>query len=703
MESQTAAAGEAKVVIGVSGALGGDTTTDFNAYAGSAITLDGPQNKSASIKANNINFKGGKLTVESGTQAITLDGVVNVDIASTPTINNSGTITLTKSATFGKGSVVQDAAATLSLTAPASGTSVLTFDASDYSKVFAGKLAVSGADNTSKFEINILGDEAIDLKTFVSGDTGVFVATKLDNTQLNGGKLTVTANKANSDGGKIFALEGAELVLNTFSGGWVDNKVGKFAVNNGTLTVRDSLTLKSEGADSTELTVSGASAVLNLDRKGSTASGNGVVNAGTIKIAGSAAATDATMNVKNGTWDVNALEISKGTVNVEKATLNVKGKLTTTKTTGLLKADASEVNAFGAGSLALGESGSVILNNTSTLVLKSSDVFTTDDTKDTLTVTAGAFGQGAVTATANSKIKFKKDEAGTAIKLSKAQYQALINGTKFTGLFDGIDVDIGNVSGDVAFTGQDGILGGLSGKYDNAVGTTDSELTSGSFDVGAAKVSGESLSLASGASLTLSNAAINGENFVSGKDASGNVVVGKVVLSDEKGNGLTLGGSGNIGSITVADTKGAGNSTVTFGEADNSGKVTVTGSVGEDTKELGNVIVNGSNVTVNSGDVYTHNVDINGGSLTLGKDQSLFIGSANGDLTSSIDGDVTATNLTLKGKGGSLNIAGNATVAVNNLVGASGVSINVGKDAIKSGSRYSGCWLYESCRRWSFY
>lgn len=316
--TQTAAAGKAKVVIGVSGALGGDTTTDFNAYAGSTITLDGDQNKSASIKANNINFKGGKLTVESGTQAITLDGVVNVDAASAPTINNSGSIILTKNASFGNGSIKQADSGVINAGGATHNSDItLHFDSADWNNIFAGKVNAEFADpkKDPKKTLTLVfdGNSAVDLTKVLTANDGTVTGEKI---KAKNGAFVVNASNATFADGKMLAVADGAFNFDTFSGGWVDNKVGKFAVNNGTLTVRDSLTLKTEGADSTELTVSGASAVLNLDRKGSTASGNGVVNAGTIKIAGSAAATDAYMNVKNGTWDVNALDISKGTVNV---------------------------------------------------------------------------------------------------------------------------------------------------------------------------------------------------------------------------------------------------------------------------------------------------------------------------------------------------------------------------------------------------
>ena len=231
----------------------------------------------------------------------------------------------------------------------------------------------------------------------------------------------------------------------------------------------------------------------------------------------------------------------------------------------------------------------------------------------------------------------------------------------------------------------------MSGQYDQAVGKTDNEVSGGSYDVGAVKVSGEALTLGTNGNLSLVNAGINGGNFVSGKSGD-TVVEADVVLADNNGNGLTLGGTGTIGSITVKETAGAGKSSVTFGEAADSanqaniGKVTVKGTVGETGKELGSVIVNGSTVIVESGDVYAHNVDLNGGSLKLDNEKSLVIGAGSAALASELNGDVTAGTLTVLGNSGSLSLSEGANVSVSTFTGAEKVQVNVGQDTVANGT-----------------
>ena len=142
-------------------------------------------------------------------------------------------------------------------------------------------------------------------------------------------------------------------------------------------------------------------------------------------------------------------------------------------------------------------------------------------------------------------------------------------------------------------------------------------------------------------------------------------------------NTLTLAGSGNIGSIKT-DNDGKGQ--VTFGTA-SKGNVTVEGSLGADTKALAEVTTNGSNVTVSGGDVYTHNINLNGGSLTLGEGKNVVLGAGKAGLKSTINGDLTANELSFKASStGTVAIAGGADVDLKKLSGTSGVKIQIGKD-----------------------
>lgn len=687
----TTAAGDAKVQLLVSGSLGGANTTAINAYAGSAISLSGASNTSAIIKANAINFKGGTLTVAAN-QGVMLDGAVNVDAAETATINNSGSITLNKDATFGKGSIKQDATGIIAVGGAAHNTDVnLNFDSADWNNIFAGKVQAEFADPKDKpkksLTLNFAGDAAVDLTKVLTAANGTVTDEKI---KAKSGAFTVNAAKATFAQGEKYAVTAGNFVLGSLDTGKVTSDAGAFSVEGGHLTVTDSLTVKS-GSKGATLTVSGAStAVLTLDGLGAKAADEGKLDVNAkIHLNGQTDATNATLNVKNGTWDIGELQIEKGTVNVENATLNLNGKLTTTQDTGLLNANASVVDATKVGKDGLSLSGTVALSNGSTLVLQDSNVFTVDKAQDSLTVTSTAYTKDIVTAAGNSKIHFK-DANGKDITLSKKQYQALLSGTGFKGLFVGLNVEGAALNGDQSF-GGDGIQSGMSGQYDQAVGKTDNEVSGGSYDVGAVKVSGEALTLGTNGNLSLVNAGINGGNFVSGKSGD-TVVEADVVLADNNGNGLTLGGTGTIGSITVKETAGAGKSSVTFGEAADSanqaniGKVTVKGTVGETGKELGSVIVNGSTVIVESGDVYAHNVDLNGGSLKLDNEKSLVIGSGSAALASELNGDVTAGTLTVLGNSGSLSLSEGANVSVSTFTGAEKVQVNVGQDTVENGS-----------------
>ena len=691
---QTKAGEVAKIVIGKGGQLGGAKATTIDAYTGSAITIDGAQNTSATLKAANINFKGGTLTVADN-QGITLDGAVKVDAAETATINNSGTITLNKDATFGKGSIKQAATGSIKLGgADYDKDTTLNFDSKDWDGVFTGKVEATFKDpdaNPKKtLTLDFAGNSDVDLSKLITAGTGALT----DRISLTSGAFAINAkdSKATLTDGEKYAVAAADgkFVLGSLDTGKVTNKAGKFAIEDGDLTVTNSITIAS-GDDSTTLSIGATSKkpVLTLDGLGSKAADEGKrdVNA-KIHLSGAAAADDATLNVKNGTWDIDELLIEKGTVNVENATLNLNGKLTTTKTTGLLNATASVVDATKVGTDGLALAGAVSLKNGSTLVLQDANVFKIQD--GTLSVTPTAYTQNIVTAAGNSKIHFK-DANGNDVTLTKAQYQKLLSGTGFKGLFVGLNVEGAALSGAQSF-GGDGIQSGMSGQYDQAVGQTDNEVSGGSYDVGAVKVSGESLTLGTGGNLSLVNAGINGGNFVSGQ-SGGKVVEADVVLADNNGNGLTLGGEGTIGSITVKNTAGAGKSSVTFGEAADSvnneaniGKVTVKGTVGESGKELRSVIVNGSTVIVESGDVYAHNVDLNGGSLELDNEKSLVIGAGSAALASELNGDVTAGTLTVLGNSGSLSLSEGANVSVSTFTGAEKVQVNVGQETVANGT-----------------
>ena len=181
-----------------------------------------------------------------------------------------------------------------------------------------------------------------------------------------------------------------------------------------------------------------------------------------------------------------------------------------------------------------------------------------------------------------------------------------------------------------------------------------------------ALTSGTELTIGDG-SMTLqnSNAHDNDGMFVSKPGATSG---DKATLAGVKFDGassLTLVGSGKIGAIT-AQTAGSGS--VTFGAGEGkTGDVTVEGAIGTDAAAIGKLVTNGSNVTIASGDVSVQEIDFNGGSFTVAADKKL-VGAGAAGLASTIDGNLTAGELTFKAKTtGSVDIAGNAVVNLGTL------------------------------------
>ena len=617
-------------------------------------------------KGLSLNGKG-KIALAEATNGGKLEvvGDTNVETGASLSLGSGSKAKFTGNVTFASDTLTSADGATIELAAGDNASSTLTFDVSDFDNVFAGKVVVSGGQTKSNVAINVLGDTDVDL-TKILETAGTFKAAKVGTDNLQGAKLTVSAKKATFENG-VKLDQAANFVFDDLSAG----KTNAFAINKGSLTIKNKLDIAGQ---TTTLTVSGASgtpATLTLDRDG--ASGTGVVTAGTIKVSG-AAAEGAILNVKNGAWNVNALEVAQGKVNLDKATLNLAGKLTTVANKGTISSDASEINAFGAGAIALGAS-TIALNNNSTLVLKASDVFEKAD--NTLNIKAG-FAESAVSATSNSKIKLLNEQAGTTkVELTAKQYEALISGTKFNGLFENVDVS-GLETGPKLDLSE--VKPGLAGKYDNTVVNVGAnEISGGSYDIGSATVNGDSLTLGSGGSLTLVNAGKNSNNFVSGKDSADKPIAAGVVLGDDNGNGLTLEGAGNIGAITGKTADAAKNGSVTFGEKNNYGTVNVKGSIGADGSEIGKVIVNDSTVKVDE-HAYVENIDVNGGHVNLGA-KDLVLGAGDDTLASTIDGKVTANELRFKQSStGTVAIAGGADVDLKKLTGATDVKIQIGKD-----------------------
>lgn len=720
--SAKAAAAQAKLTLGASGEIIG--TNKFNILAGGELAITGAAAKVTAKKGVTLN--GGTISVAGAATDAVMDSSLNVT-AGTVTLENAAVLTVNKGLTVsgGKVAVGSNAAATLTVKGNASfsgagalkigaaagklsvsngnvtfgegsiatdnagivevkdiaanATKTITVQQGDWANLIKGKLNVIGTSaDTSVLQVNVEGTAAqkeLDLAGFTDKTSGTFAAFGSNNPKVatTNAKIKFVADHVKFTDGAKYAAGVGIIEAGTLTVG----KEGSFGIDDGVVTVKNALNVTAKADGTQKLTVSGAG-VLNLDAANGT---SGSVTSKNLVVSGAAVANKS-LNIK-GTWKTTGgLDIQKGTVTVENGNLTVGGKLNIAATNGKLVGDASVIDATSVDAFAFAGASNVELNNTSTLILSADKVFTIgNDADKTLTVTSNAFAAGAVVANSNSKLSLKTAD-GKKVSLTEAQYDALLSGTKFNGLFENVEIKGYVAKGEMQLNE---IKPGQAGLYDKTVvDASNKDITSGSYDVGSVKVSDGSLSLESGASLSLVNASVNGGNFVAGKDASGNVVAADVVLADAtNGNGLTLGGAGKIGSITTAaDGKGA----LTVGEAAsdgsaaNIGAVTVDGDIGASDKALQSLTINGSTVSVDSGSVYVQNVDLNDGSLSLSKGKELVIGAGVAGLASSIDGaKVEADKLTVKASStGSLDILGGAQVDVGTLSVTSAVDVVVG-------------------------
>ena len=709
----------AKASVLKSGSLGGESTTSVRVLKGGELSLGNA--KAKVVASEGVELSGGKLSLEAAATDAVISSKLSVKSGSTVTLADASGLTVEKgltvdggkvtvgsaaaatltvkgdasfsgadalkiahadgklsvnngNVTFGEGSIATDNAGIVEVTGIAkNATKTITVQQGDWANLIKGKISATGAEEASSvLKIDIQGTaegKELDLADVLDASAGTYATKdKISGTKV---KVAIATDHAKFTAGEKYAAGIGKLDVGNFTVG----KDGTFSIENGVVTVKNALNVTAN-ADTQKLTVSGAG-VLNLDAVNGT---SGSVSAKNLVVSG-AAVTNKSLNIK-GTWKTTGgLDIQKGTVTVENGNLTVGGKLNIAATNGKLVGDAAVIDASSKDAFAFGGASNVELNNTSTLVLSADKVFSiTEDANKTLAV-KGEFAAGAVVANSNSKLSLKTAD-GKKVSLTEAQYDALLSGTKFNGLFENVEIKGLNAKSEMQLNE---IKPGQAGLYDKTVvDASNKDIASGSYDVGSVKVSDGSLSLESGASLSLVNASVNGGNFVAGKDASGNVIAADVVLNDTtNGNGLTLGGAGKIGSITTAaDGKGA----LTVGEAAsdgsaaNIGAVTVGGNIGASDKALQSLTINGSTVSVDSGNVYAKNVDLNGGALSLSKGKELLIGAGAAGLASSIDGaKVEADKLTVKASStGSLDILGGAQVDVGTLSVTSAVDVVVG-------------------------
>ena len=437
--------------------------------------------------------------------------------------------------------------------------------------------------------------------TSIIGDSDGAVSTKL--VKQSNGSLTVKTDYAKYAGeNKIVGQDGVTLSFKGLTVG-KDNDV---TFNNGGISVSESLAITGNKA-----LIADSGNALTLD--GTT----GTVDAKSVTIGSSKA--EASLTVKNGTWTLPALTVTSGAATVEdQATLKVNGALTAT-TAGQLVVSGGTVDVQGSGSLALGSAAENTVQLTKGGVLK----IDAEDILSGKTFSNTNFAKGSVSGDGSTVIVV----AGG--KLTSDEFQTFYGQTGFGGVFD-MDVDI-NVDGELT---TDSVLPGLkTDAYNNKtlnVANSSKNNLDKAFSVGNVNVkAAEDVKLAAGGSLILNNADAEGieGNFVTKQSGSGSgTAVGGVQFTDAA-NSLTLVGAGKIAAITAT----AGNKGKVViglgGESGNSGAVTVEAgnSIGGAGKQILDLTLNdGSSLKVESGDVFTVNldsqagtvVDVNGGITT---------------------------------------------------------------------------------------
>ena len=595
------------------GAAQNDANLDGNLSV--AGTLDVTDQKHLTLKGS-AEFLSGSTFISSGTTILTNGG----------TIDNGATLTV------GTGSDIRIGDATLTLSS------------ANLAKLLSGT-KVQGM--SEKKAVIVLNDEtsaekALDLATTtIIGASDGAVNAKLAKQGTNG-TLTVQAGYAKYAGEN--KIEGQEGVTLSFKGLTV-GKDAAVSFNKGGISVSESLAIAGKKA----LTLDSGNA-LTLD--GAT----GSVEAASVTIGSAAAA--GTLNVKNGTWTLPALTVTSGSATVEdQATLKVTGALTATKADQLLvKGGTVDVQGSGSSLVLKGaEAGTVKLSAGGVLKIDAEDILNGKTFSDTNFATKSVSGDGSTLI-----------EIAGGDELTQKEFETFYTATGFTGVFKmNVKVDAtGELTTDSAVKGLQTDV--YNDKTLNVADASKNNIGS-AFSVGNVNVKAEQdVKLAAGGSLILNNAsAENGKgNFVTKQSGSGTAVGG--VEFGDAANSLTLVGAGNIASITAGTDQHGSVVIGQGGEPVKAGAVTVVAgnSIGANGTQIKDLTLNaGSSLTVESGDVFTVNLDAQAGTVV------------------DVKGGITTNDLQFIGtslKANSLELtAGAGPQATKNLI-AGGANVEVG-------------------------
>lgn len=396
---------------------------------------------------------------------------------------------------------------------------------------------------------------------------------------------------------------------------------------------------------------------------------------------------------------------AKTALAIENGSLVVSGKLETSGENGIAlnngTLDARNASSYkiAASSIKLENASNLHLDGTKVLTVNEKGVEFKKDSFDEKALVTGTNGN-------NSTVYL--DGVGS---MNMEQFKDLKTKTAFEGFFEGFAVTGADSKPSMDFkdieTGTpDGVYAGtqatVSGAVDKSV-SVGSMMLSGTntLEIGAAAGGGgtptppppppqpPSPSPDTGASTSttvkLTNAAANSNanrNFVQTSDGS---LAG--VTFNNADSSLQLQGAGNIGGI---DGKAANDGNLFIGNNEGTapGHVTVIGDIGG-TNAVGTVNVQkGSELTVNGTKVTTQELYLARGSELTAKTATITITGGTSTGTgpaapnpsyASIEGDLTAKELVFSGSGNHV-IAGNATVAVEKLVGSAKDNIQIGQD-----------------------
>ena len=564
----------------VKGTLG-KANQSLTVVAGATVKGDGTALNDAKV-ANNLIVEGTLDVVK--TKNLTLEGTV--EFKSGSAFSSSGTTILTKGATIDDDAkLTVDASSDIRI-----GNATLTLSTENLKKLLGGAKVQSKTNEHAVVQLNDTTTKENPLNlvgTSIISDSDGTVSDKL--VAQGTGSLTVKTDYATYAGAnEIVGQNGVTLSFKGFKVGNNDAVVFK----SGTVAVSESLAITGSKA----LTLDSGSA-LTLDGN------SGSVDAASVAI-GSGSETG-TLTVKNGTWTLPAVTVTEGKAEVAKnATLKVNGALTATKA-GQLVVSGGTVDVQGSGSLVLkgAAKNTVKLSKGGVLKIDAADILKGTEFVDT------NFAKGSVSGDGSTVIVV----AGG--KLTSDEFETFYGETGFGGVFD-MDVEI-DVKGELT---TDSVLPGLkTDAYNNKtlnVATADKNNLDKAFSVGNVNVKApEDVKLAAGGSLILNNADAEGikGNFVTKKSGSGTAVGG--VEFGDAGNSLTLVGAGKIAAITAKDDK---NGKVVIGQGGDPGAVTVEAgnSIGGTGKQINDLTLNsGSSLKVESGDVFTVNLDSQAGTV----------------------------------------------------------------------------------------